>query len=40
MDGTDGIHGIMAWKLWQNGFNHIDRSNESNGLTNRFNGAV
>ena len=26
MDGTDGIHGMMAWKLWENGVNHINRS--------------
>ena len=30
----------MAWKLWENGMNHIDRSDESNGITDRFNGAV
>ena len=30
----------MAWKLWENGINHIDRSNERNGITDRFNGAV
>ena len=40
MDGTDGIHGIMAWKLWENVINHIDRSDERNGITDRFNGAV
>ena len=30
----------MAWKLWENGINQIDRYNESNGITDRFNGAV
>ena len=40
MDGTDGIHGIMAWKLWENGVNHINRSDESKGFTDRFKGAV
>ena len=30
----------MAWKLWENGINHIDRYDESNGITDRFNGAV
>ena len=30
----------MAWKLWENGISHIDRYNESNGITDRFNGAV
>ena len=24
MDGTDGIHGIMAWKVLENDINHID----------------
>ena len=40
MDGTDGIHGIMAWKLWEKGVNHINRSDESKGFTDRFKGAV
>ena len=41
VDGTDGIQGIMEWKLWENGINHIiDRYDESNGITDRFNGAV
>ena len=26
----------MAWKLWENGINHIDRSNERNGITDRI----
>ena len=30
----------MAWKLWENGMNHIDRSDESNGITDRSNGPV
>ena len=32
----------MAWKLWENGNNHIDRSDETNGIgeADRFNGAV
>ena len=27
-------------KLWENGINHIDRYDESNGITDRFKGAV
>ena len=40
--GTNRIHGIMAWKLMENGINHIDRSDETNGIgeADRFNGAV
>ena len=30
----------MAWKLWENCINHLDRFDESNGITDRFNGAV
>ena len=30
----------MAWKLWENGISLIDRYDESNGITDRFNGAV
>ena len=32
----------MAWKLWENGINHIDRSDETNGIdeVDRFNRAV
>ena len=40
MDGTDGIHGIMIWKLWVNGINDIDKSAESNQITDIFNRAV
>ena len=26
----------MAWKLWENVINRIDRSDESNGIADRF----